>query len=174
MRFKLVIACGACLALASCGSADKTAVEASVPAAATVPAAQYAKRADELCRQQTVRLVDLRWQQRLRKVQTTPGTDEEKLVRAVPILEDQLNVISEFRRKFELLGRPSAHREDAEAMIIKTRSAEKELRRVIDAGRSRDTEKATDALQRYYGFATQSASIARDSKLNFAICGIGA
>jgi hypothetical protein len=170
VQCRLIIACGACLALASCSDADKTAVEVE----ATLPAAQYARRADELCRREAVRLLDLRVRQRLRKVEYSPGTEAQKLARAVPILVDQLRVISEFRRKFELLGWPSTHRDDAEGLITKARSAEKELQRVIDAARSGDTAKARDALQRYYGFATQSASIARDSKLNFAICGVGA
>ncbi|MEK6275076.1 MAG: hypothetical protein AABM30_07015 [Actinomycetota bacterium] len=139
-----------------------------------MPPAQYARRADELCRREIVRLTDLRVRQRLHKIQVSAGTEEEKLARAAPVLAEQLRVISEFRRDFELLGWPSAHRDDAEALISKTSSAEKELQRVIDAGRSGDAAKAGDALRRYYGFATQSASIARDSKLNFAICGSGA
>jgi hypothetical protein len=165
---RLVLVCGVCLALASCGGADKTAAEEP-----TVPAAQYAERGDELCRRVAVQVIDLRIQQRLRKAQYSPGTEEKKLTRAVPVLVDQLRVISEFRRKFELLGWPSTHRDDAERLIDKSRSAEEELQRVIDAARSHDAAKAGDALRRYYGFATQSASIARDSELNFAICGAG-
>lgn len=143
-------------------------------AAKTVPATQYAKRADELCRQELVKLDDLRVQQRLRQADASPGTNKEKYARAAPILVDQLRVISEFRQQVELLGWPSEHREDAEGLITKTRSAESELQRVIDAARAGDVKKTEESLQRYFGFASQSASIARDSKLNFAICGSGA
>ena len=44
----------------------------------------------------------------------------------------------------------------------------------IASGRDGDGDEFTDAMQRYAGRASQSASIARDSELNFAICGASA
>ena len=45
----------------------------------TVPAAQYAKRGDELCRRVAVQVIDLRIQRRLRQAQDSPGTEAKKL-----------------------------------------------------------------------------------------------
>jgi hypothetical protein len=68
---------------------------------------------------------------------------------------------------------PSAHRDDAELLLEKTQSAEKELEKAVASAREGDLEKAREAIGGYAGFSSQSASIARDSELNFAICGSG-
>ena len=83
-------------------------------------------------------------------------------------------MIAEFRREIEQLGMPSAHRDDAERLLEKTRSAVDELEKAVASARKGDSETAREAIGRYAGFSAQSASIARDSELNFAICGSGA
>jgi hypothetical protein len=83
-------------------------------------------------------------------------------------------VVSAFRRRFEALGTPSAHRDHAERLLEKTRAAEAELERAIEALRDGDGQEAGDALRRYAGLSQQTAAIARDSELDFAICGAGA
>jgi hypothetical protein len=90
------------------------------------------------------------------------------------VLRRQLTAVTAFRRKFEALGMPSEHRDDVERLLEKARSAERELDRAVDALEAGDEGVVTDALQRYAGFSQQSASIARDSELNFAACGAGA
>ena len=82
--------------------------------------------------------------------------------------------MSEFRGDLEALGRPATGGEDVDQMLEKTRSAEDELARGIEAARDGDEEEFSEAMQRYAGLASQSSSIARDSELNFAICGAGA
>ena len=83
-------------------------------------------------------------------------------------------MISDFGRKIEQLGMPSAHRDDAKLLLDKTRSAVEELEKAVASARKGDSETAREAIGRYAGFSAQSASIARDSELNFAICGSGA
>lgn len=139
-----------------------------------LPAAQYAKRADELCAQVAKKVVDARIQERLSEIELSDAAEEEQLERAAPIIAEQLRMISEFRRKIEQLGLPNAHRDDAELLLEKTRSAEKELEKAVASARAGDSEKAREAIGRYAGFSSQSASIARDSELNFAVCGSGA
>jgi hypothetical protein len=138
-----------------------------------MPAAQYAKRADRLCAQVVSRVVDARIQQRLSRIDQGNAPEPEKLKRAAPILAEQLGLISDFRRKVEQLGMPNAHRDDAERIVEKARSAEEELEKAVAAAREGDAENARNAIGRYYGYASQSATIARDSELNFAICGSG-
>ena len=165
-----------CLVLAACGGGGSgdSRDEAADTSGPTVPAAEYAQRADDLCRQLLVDLEEAQIQQRLRTIQAGPASDSAKFKRFAPIFAEQLELVSEFRRRIEQLGMPSAHGDDARALLEKTRSAEDELQNAIDAARSGDAKGATDAIQRYAGFSAQSASIARDSKLNFAICGAGA
>ena len=139
-----------------------------------MPAAQYAKRADELCAQVAKKVLDARIQERLGEIELSDAPEEEQLEQAAPILAEQLRMISEFRRKIEQLGMPSAHQDDAELLLEKTRSAEKELEKAVASAREGDSEKAREAIGRYAGFSSQSASIARDSELNFAVCGSGA
>jgi hypothetical protein len=172
-----VVACWACLGLAACGGdgagRDDEARNPTTKSGSTMPAAQYAKRADELCAQVATKVVDARIQQRLSKIERSDSSEEEQLERAAPILAEQLRMISEFRRKIEQLGMPSAHRDDAELLLEKTRSAENELEKAVASAREGDSENAREAIGRYAGFSSQSASIARDSELNFAVCGSG-
>jgi hypothetical protein len=173
VRFAVcVVACWACLGLAACGGGDEAGTPATT-AAKTIPAPQYARRADELCAQVVSKVLDARIQQRLNLIEQSNALEAEKLERATPILAEQLRMISEFRREIEQLGTPSAHRDDAELLIEKTRSAEEELEKAVASAREGDSEKAREAIARYAGFSAQSASIARDSELNFAICGSG-
>jgi hypothetical protein len=139
-----------------------------------MPAAEYARRADKLCRQEAAKVLEARTQERIGRIQNSSASEEEQVRRAAPILAEQVRIISEFRRKLELLGAPSAHRDDAERMVEKARSAEVELEHAAQAAKAGDTAQVREALVRYFGFASQSASIARDSGLNFAICGSGA
>ena len=139
-----------------------------------MPAAQYAKRADELCAQVAKKVLDARIQERLGEIELSDAPEEEQLEQAAPIIAEQLRMISEFRRKIEQLGLPSAHHDDAERLLEKTRSAEEELEKAVSSAREGDSEKAREAIGRYAGFSSQSASIARDSELNFAVCGSGA
>jgi hypothetical protein len=169
-----VVACGACLGLAACGGDDDEAASPATTSARTIPASQYAKRADGLCGQVVAKVVDARIQQRLSRIEQSNASEAEKLERATPILAEQLRMISEFRRDIEQLGMPSAHRDDAELLIEKTRSAVEELEKAVASAREGDSEKAREAIARYAGFSSQSASIARESELNFAICGSGA
>jgi hypothetical protein len=173
-----VVACWACLGLAACGGdgadGDGEARSPVTTSGSTVSAAQYAKRADELCAQVATKVVDARIQQRLSKIEQSDGSEEAKLERAAPILAEQLRMISEFRREIEQLGMPSAHRDDAELLLEKTQSAEEELEKAVTSAREGESEKAREAIGRYAGFSSQSASIARDSELNFAVCGSGA
>jgi hypothetical protein len=172
-----VVACLACLGLAACGGdgagGDDEAGSPATTSGSTMPAAQYAKRADELCAQVVTKVVDARIQPRLSKIEQGDASEEAKLERAAPILAEQLRIISEFRREIEQLGMPSAHRDDAELLLEKTRAAEEELEKAVASAREGDSEKAREAIARYAGLSSQSASIARDSELNFAICGSG-
>ena len=165
-----------CLLLAACGGGggDDGADDAGATQKSTVPAAQFSRRGDELCRQLIDKEIDARIQQRLQAIQTSSASEEEKLRRAVPLLAEQLSIITAFRRDFERLGMPTAHANDVHAMLEKARSAEEELDRAIESARSGDLRNSNDALHRYAGFSAQSASVARDSELNFAICGSGA
>ncbi len=172
-----VLGCMTCLGLAACGGdsgGDRGEARAQTTTSESMTAAEYARRADKLCRQEAVKVLGARTQERLRRIQNSSASEEEQFRRAAPILVEQLQIISEFRRKLELLGTPSAHRDDAEQMVEKARSAEVELDRATEAAKAGDTAQVREALVRYYGFASQSASIARDSELNFAICGSGA
>ena len=173
-----VVACWACVGLAACGGdgvgGDDEARSPATTSGSTMPAAQYAKRADELCAQVATKVVDARIQQRLSRIEQSNASEDEKLERATPILAEQLRMISEFRRKVEQLGMPSTHRDDAERIVEKTRSAVEELEKAVASARKGDSETAREAIGRYAGFSSQSASMARDSELNFAICGAGA
>jgi hypothetical protein len=168
-----VVACWACLGLAACGG-DEEAGSPAATSASTMPARQYARRADRLCAQVARKVIDARIQERLSEIDLSGAPEEEKLEQAASIMAEQLQMISEFRRNVEQLGMPSAHREDAERLLEKTRSAEQELEKAVAAARKGDSEDAREAIARYAGFSSQSASIARDSELNFAICGSGA
>jgi hypothetical protein len=171
-----VVASLAFLGLAACGGdgGDDEAEGPATTSGSAMPARQYAKRADELCARVVTKVADARIRQRLSRIDQSAGPEEEKLERAAPILAEQLRMISAFRREVEQLGTPSAHQDDAERMIEKTRSAEEELEEAVASAREGDSEDAREAIARYYGFSLQSASIARDSELNFAICGAGA
>ena len=175
MRFAAcVVACWACLGLAACGGDDDQAERPATTSGKTIPAAQYAKRADELCAQIAKKVIDARIQQRLSRIEQSTASEDEKLEQATPVIAEQLRMISDFGRKIEQLGMPSAHRDDAKLLLDKTRSAVEELEKAVASARSGDSETAREAIGRYAGFSAQSASIARDSELNFAICGSGA
>lgn len=169
------VVCWACLGLAACGGdGGDDAGSPATTSAATIPAAQYAKRADELCAQVATKVLDARIQQRLTRIEQSNAPEKEQLMQAAPIIAEQLRMISDFRRKIEQLGMPSAHRDDAERLLEKTRSAVEELEKAVSAAQEGDSETAREAIGRYAGFSSQSASIARDSELNFAVCGSGA
>ena len=175
MRFAACVIVGlTCLGLAACGGDDDEAESPASTSASTIPAAQYARRADDLCAQVVKKVLDARIQQRLTRIDQGSAPEAEQAKRAAPILAEQLQLISEFRGKVEQLGLPSEHRDDAERIVEKARSAEEELERAVAAARAGDMKNATEAIGRYYGYTTQSATIARDSELNFAICGSGA
>jgi hypothetical protein len=177
-----VIACSLCFGAAACGGSEDADADrdvrgtstAATTTQSTVAAAEYARRADDVCRREIAGVLAARTQQRLKQIQATSAPDEQKLRRAAPILAQQLELISDFRREIEALGLPDAHQEDARRIVDKARSAEAELARGIDAARAGDGPAFAEAMQRYAGFSVESASIARDSKLNFAICGSGA
>jgi hypothetical protein len=168
-----VVACWACLGLAACGGDDDEAESSPTTSAKTIRADQYAKRADELCAQVATKVIDARIQQRLSRIEQSNAPEAEKLEQATPVMAEQLRMVSDFARKVEQLGLPSAHRDDAELLLAKTRSAVKELEKALAFARKGDSENARHAIGRYAGFSSQSASIARDSELNFAICGAG-
>ena len=175
MRFAAcIVACCACLGLAACGGDDDEAGSPATTSAKTIPAAQYAKRADELCAQVVTKVLDARIQQRLSRIEQSNAPEGEQVMQAAPILAEQLRLISDFGRKVEQLGMPSAHQDDAERLLDKTRSAVEELEKAVASAREGDSEAARQAIGRYAGFSSQSASIARDSELNFAVCGSGA
>lgn len=171
-----VVACAASLGLAGCGGdgGDDEAGGSTTTSGPTVPAAEYAKRADELCAEVVTKVLDARIQQRLTRIEQSDATEEEQVQRAAPILAEQLRLISDFQRKVEQLGMPSAHQDDAERLLEKTRSAVEELEKAVASAREGDSADAREAIGRYAGFSSQSASIARDSELNFAVCGSGA
>jgi hypothetical protein len=159
------------LAATGCGGGDES---ADGTVTTTLSAEEYVEGADELCRRAATGVVDLNLQEKAQEVLSGAGTTEEKLNQLAELLDQQLQVVSEFRRDLEALGRPATGGEDVDQILEKTRSAEDELARGIDAARDGDEEEFTEAMQRYAGHASQSASIARDSELNFAICGAGA
>ena len=169
-----LVACWACLGLAACGGDDDEAGSPTTTSVKTIPAAQYAKRADELCGQVVRKVLDARIQQRLTRIEQSNAPEKEQLMQAAPILAEQLRLISDFRRGIERLGMPSAHRDDAKRLFEKTQSAVEELEKAVASARKGDSESAREAIGRYAGFSSQSASIARDSELNFAVCGSGA
>jgi hypothetical protein len=168
------VACWAWLGLAACGGDEDEAGSPARTSAKTIPAAQYARRADELCGQVVTKVLDARIQQRLSRIEQSKAPEEEQLMQAAPILAEQLRMISDFRREIEQLGMPSAHQDDAERLLEKTRSAVEELEKAVASAQEGDSAASREAIGRYAGFSSQSASIARDSELNFAVCGTGA
>ena len=177
-----VLACCLSLGAVACGgdddpSADRNTTTTSTVATTTGPtirAAEWARKADDVCRREIAGVLAARTQQRLGEIKRSSASEEEKLRRAAPLLADQLELISDFRRELEALGLPDAHQQDAQQMVEKARSAETELEQGVEAAKAGDAQAFAEAMQRYAGFSLQSASIARDSKLNFAICGSGA
>jgi hypothetical protein len=158
--------------MAGCGGE-----EASAPAgttATTMSGDKWAKRADELCQQVSAELLELDIQHKGQEILSGGGPQAEKLNRVADLLEVQLAAVSEFRGKVEALGRPQTGGEDVDMILEKTRSAEDELAKAISALRDGEEQEFAEAMQRYAGYSRQSASIARDSELNFAICGTGA
>src|SRR6476619_1769485 len=110
VRFAVcVIALLLCSCAAGCGGsedadADRDARGTSTAATttrSTVAAAEYARRADEVCRREIAGVLAARTQQRLKQIQATSAPDEQKLRRAAPILAQQLELISKFRREIE-------------------------------------------------------------------------
>ena len=106
----------------------------------TIPAALYAKRADKLCRALGVDVQELRTQARLRSAQHQSASEREAMTRSADILGEQLDVIATFRRKFEALGMPAEHGDDAQRLLDKTRSAEGELEQAVAALRAADEQ----------------------------------
>ena len=157
MRRTLVPMALAVLLTGGCGGESSTTGSAtgSTKVGTTMSAEDYARRADELCRRAATEVTELGIQEKGQEILSGPGTTEEK-------------------RDIEALGKPATGGEDVDQFLEKTRSAEDELARGIAAARDGDEDEFTDAMQRYAGLASQSASIAQDSELNFAICGAGA
>lgn len=175
MRTALVLVGAlAFIALAGCGGGNGAESSDAPSGARTVPATQYAEQADELCRQLSAEVLELRVQERLREILGTAASEGDKARQSADVFAEQQAVLSDFLQDFEALGLPSEHRDDAERLIDKSRSAETELEEAIDAMRDGDTDRATESLQRYGALSQESASIARDSELDFAICGSGA
>ena len=174
-----LIACAVVAMLAGCAGDDNGArggagTTGDISGPPVLPAARYVERADELCRQLIADYADLRAQERLREIDQSRVAESEKLARFADVLAEQLAVVSAFRQRIEALGLPSEHRDDAQQLLEKARSAENALDQAVEAFRESNVNEANEALQRYFGFSQQSASIARDSQLNFAICGAGA
>jgi len=80
-----VFACWACLGLAACGGddagGDDGADSPATTSESTMPAVQYAKRADELCAQVATKVVDARIQQRLARIEQSDASEQAKLER---------------------------------------------------------------------------------------------
>jgi hypothetical protein len=167
-RLLFLVACT--ISLAGCGGGDESTDEST----ARVPVAEYVRRADDLCRDLAVKVNGLGGQQRIREIQEAGGSEADQLRALADVFGEQLQVISEFRQDVEAIGLPDAHADDAEQLLDETRSAEDELQRAIDAAREGDSGEFGNAISRYAGFSRQSASLARDSELNFAWCGAGA
>jgi hypothetical protein len=143
-------------------------------ATTSLSAEEYVERADELCQRIATDVVELGLQEQAQEILSGGGTTEEKLNVIAGLLDQQLQLVSDFRRDIEALGRPAAGRADVDQFLDKTRSAEDELERGIDAAQDGDEDEFADAMQSYADFSTESAAIARDSELNFEICGSGA
>lgn len=141
--------------------------------ATTIAADEYAQRADEICGRAAADVVGLDAEQRAREILSESGSDSEKMDRVADILDNQLEIIVEFREQLERLGRPSTGAEDVDAMLNKARSAEDELAGAVAALRDGDAEEFAEAAQRYAELSQESAAIARDSELDFAVCGSG-
>jgi hypothetical protein len=176
MRRTLVPMALAVLLAGGCGGESSTtdSTTGSTNVGSTISAEDYAHEADELCRRVATEVTELGIQEKGQEILSGPGTTEEKLNQIAELLDQQLQVVSDFRRDIEALGKPATSGEDVDEFLEKTGSAEDELARGIAAARDGDEGEFTDAMQRYAGLASQSASIARDSELNFAICGAGA
>ena len=166
----------AVLLAGGCGGESSTTgiATGSTNVGTTISAEDYARQADELCRRAATEVTELGIQEKGQEILSGPGTTEEKLNQIAELLDQQLQVVSDFRRDIEALGKPATGGEDVDQFLEKTRSAEDELAGGIAAARDGDEGEFTDAMQRYAGLASQSVSIARDSELNFAICGAGA
>jgi hypothetical protein len=134
--------------------------------------AEYARRVDRLCVRVTRQAAP--FQERVRTALARGGSDREQMARVADVLEEQLAVVTRFREDVEKVALPRAHADDARSLVEKTKAAETELNEAIDALRAGEEQRATEALRRYAGLSLQSASIARDSELPFAICGAGA
>ena len=162
------------LALAGCGggqgSEDRQRSDAAQER--TLAPAEYARRVDRLCTRVTRQVAP--FQGRLRTALARGGSERTQMAGVANVLDQQLAVVTGFREDVEAIALPSAHADDARRLIEKTKAAERELAAAIDALRAGAEERATGALRRYAGLSLQSASIARDSELGFAICGAGA
>ena len=174
MRRALLVSLCLVATVVACGGNGGDAEPRAGSEEPSIPAVRYAERADSLCRKLALDVQKLRTQARLRTIQQRSASEREAIKRSADVLAEQLTAIAAFRRRFEALGMPDEHRDDAQRLLDKTRAAEEELQQAIDALRAADEAEAASALQRYFGFSQQSASIARDSELNFAVCGVGA
>jgi hypothetical protein len=163
------------LVLAGCGGGDGEAEPESQAPATThqqgLPPAEYAERVDRLCARVIREVAPYR--ERARKAIARRGSERQQMARLADVLEDQLAVVTRFR-KDEAVGLPSAHADDARRLVEKTIVAERELREAVVAFRAGEGKRAAEAMQRYAGLSLQTASVARDSELGFAICGAGA
>lgn len=159
---------GAALAASGCAGGEEGAT------GTTLSGEEYSQRADDLCAHLAADVADLGAEQKGREILSGGGSDEEKMNRVADLLDDQLQILSDFREDVERLGRPATGADDVDRILEKTRSAEHELARAIDALRDEDEDGFLAAAQRYAELSQQSAEIARDSELDFAVCGAGA
>jgi hypothetical protein len=140
------------------GSAD------SELAKTTLPADDYVRRADDICRDTVRRVLELR-----DEVEGTPTAKE-----GAALLERQLEIIREMRARLAALGSPQGKREIAEEFIADIHDAEPHLADTIEALRDGDQRRAEAAAQRYREATMESARQVRDSGLDFEVCGSGA
>jgi hypothetical protein len=174
-----VLAAGA-LAAGCGGGSDEAAVPASTAAPPTAAATTrglepraYAREVDDLCRDVAERVTELRVQERGAEVEASGLPDREKYRRLADLLAEQLRAIERFNDDVAALGLPTRHADDARRLLEKSDAATAELRSAISRFRAGDPEGASEAMQRYAGLSLQSAAVARDSELGFALCGAG-
>jgi hypothetical protein len=170
MRVALLLATiGAALAVSGCGGDS-----GSTAAGTTISADEYVSQADELCTRVAGQVSDLALREKGGEILSGGGSDQEKMDQLADLVEEQLKVISALRADMEQLGTPALGAEDVEQILDKTRSAEDELGQAVGALRDGDEIEFAAAMKRYGEFSQQSASIARDSELDFEVCGSGA
>jgi hypothetical protein len=151
---------------AGCGGGDGDGADADEPEVAdrSVPTNEYVTKADDICRDVGQRVLALRDELR---------TAEDRN-QAADILQRQLEIVRDMRRRLAALGAPDGNRELAEELIADIADAEPHLEDTIDALRAGDEERANESGQRYAEASLESARQVRDSGLDFEVCGSGA